>query len=566
MLEGRSNRGPAGLLLLLVLLFSVGFTEFVLYSRNTLQQHSEWKLGKQRVAFHIMGSDITGRTRNLLFRNQLHLGVWHGFQELYYYRPLSLRHLTCDFRLKPGSVLTVYYAVDANMAEGVRLSRREGIPNAHLVRDRQGRFVSFEELEGFPLSDSWHRLEMDLGDDALKVFVDAQSWATLQPSTPDAKLVGFAGQAEDVVVDNVKLRTADGEEILESFENTGFTKIWIVVVFLCLLGCTVVGGALKRSGHPPRAILLRLSIACFGSLGILVLFFVFDYGLWSKRYPYQGLSPWGNRARTSRAEIARVAFFDLFGPLDRAFAPERDPFDRLMKRQPEVGIKKGTFLLTDSRHYPVERFEDKEVTVFPRAGGKSLRILLIGTSQTWGSGAIDATGCIQVQLYELLTGASEGPVEVFNASFSGSNSFRLLGRFEQLRKLQPDIVVFNLSNNDQHNTARFAECLQEMVAICRDIGSRPMFFLEANCLECPSSLEKGHRAMGEVAKSNGIEPVDVHRLLGEKADSGKLWWDNVHLSSYGQSLVATRMAEAILASPEFNPLDARGFQGKFAND
>ena len=78
-----------------------------------------------------------------------------------------------------------------------------------------------------------------------------------------------------------------------------------------------------------------------------------------------------------------------------------------------------------------------------------------------------------------------------------------------------------------------------------------MFFLEANCLECPSGLENGHRAMGEVAKSNGIEPVDVHQLLGEKADSGKLWWDNVHLSSYGQSLVATRMAEAILASPEF---------------
>ena len=43
-----------------------------------------------------------------------------------------------------------------------------------------------------------------------------------------------------------------------------------------------------------------------------------------------------------------------------------------------------------------------------------------------------------------------------------------------------------------------------------------------------------------------IHVIDLHGLLAQQADSGQLWWDNVHLSDYGQELAAEYMTSGSL--------------------
>ena len=48
-----------------------------------------------------------------------------------------------------------------------------------------------------------------------------------------------------------------------------------------------------------------------------------------------------------------------------------------------------------------------------------------------------------------------------------------------------------------------------------------------------------HQIMRETAARFGIRTANLHKHLnsGERINSGFLWWDQVHLTSWGQSLL-----------------------------
>jgi hypothetical protein len=58
-----------------------------------------------------------------------------------------------------------------------------------------------------------------------------------------------------------------------------------------------------------------------------------------------------------------------------------------------------------------------------------------------------------------------------------------------------------------------------------------------------AELLKRHGEMREIAKKHGLKVIDLHHYLSDPAvaDSGFIWWDFVHLTSYGQKLYAARL-------------------------
>ena len=45
--------------------------------------------------------------------------------------------------------------------------------------------------------------------------------------------------------------------------------------------------------------------------------------------------------------------------------------------------------------------------------------------------------------------------------------------------------------------------------------------------------------MKKVASQYHIPVIDLHEYLKSQADTGFIWWDHVHLTSYGQMLAAS---------------------------
>ena len=54
-----------------------------------------------------------------------------------------------------------------------------------------------------------------------------------------------------------------------------------------------------------------------------------------------------------------------------------------------------------------------------------------------------------------------------------------------------------------------------------------------------------HDEMLRVARKHDVPVIDLHTLLRENHDIGILWWDKVHLTTFGQDFVGYLLADRI---------------------
>jgi len=174
------------------------------------------------------------------------------------------------------------------------------------------------------------------------------------------------------------------------------------------------------------------------------------------------------------------------------------------------------------------------------------RILFLGTSQMWGSGASFPNERIASRVGSLLnTGASGRNIYVINASKRGSNSFKLLSSCkDHLYLFRPDLVILDLSNNDDARS--FDKGLLSLLEWTRSIHSKSLFILEPNSPEVDKIRDK-HAIMRNISTQYHVPLLDLNGYLASESvyDSGFLWWDLVHLTSYGQELAAEFIAKGI---------------------
>ena len=150
---------------------------------------------------------------------------------------------------------------------------------------------------------------------------------------------------------------------------------------------------------------------------------------------------------------------------------------------------------------------------------------------------------------------SDQELTTINAAIRGSDSTELIQRYvDRLHLLKPDVVVVNLSHNDSYrDSAVFASNLAKLVEFSKSQGSVLLFVQEANSSETDAErlavLQEHHRIMRDIAGEHKVNCADLHGYLSgsEIRDSGLLWWDYVHLTSYGHELAGEFLARHIAA-------------------
>jgi lysophospholipase L1-like esterase len=194
------------------------------------------------------------------------------------------------------------------------------------------------------------------------------------------------------------------------------------------------------------------------------------------------------------------------------------------------------------------------------AAGKAagtVRVLCVGSSQTWGAGAAaPGEGFVEVLERRLRASAPPGRVlECVNAGVSGLNSAWLWRLYrERWLALEPDVVVVNLSNNDQRADV-FERALTSLLDVDERLGIETVFALEANSAEASPAELALHATMRRVGEARGIPVVDVHAYLKERRGAGFLWWDFVHPTSLGHGLIAEALEPAVRAAIERSVAD-----------
>ena len=505
----RESQGsfPTGLAAaVLVVLAAVGLIvgELVVSSRNTLAANGNWIASKTEMAVPLMGAYSFLYSRQPLAGGRLDLAAWHGFQEVVLDRDLDPERIELDFLLQRNAYFTVEINRAGDRYHGLRISRHKAFPSIFFRASTDGRFFRDQRIRELPRSAlrEWHRLRIELDDDRTTLFVDDREIGSFELEITRPHRIGLRGGRFPGYVDNLRVVERDGSVFREGFGRPrNWARVYASSILLLPALAVVLFLVLGRVTSVSAKFLLFYFLMFAGVLAIAAGAI---YGLTSYRsFLYPDPTP-GRLAE--EAHWRDSAAETIFARIEEDYSPT-----------PEPGVH---------------------------------RVLFLGSSQTWGAGAAREADTLVRRTERLLNRRAESErFECINMAVSG---FRL----EQMAQawaergvaLEPHTVIVNAANNDVgFNRAKFEAALASIVDGAHAAGARVLLVMEPNAVERDTrTLRQLHGLMAGVAESRAVPIVNMHQHLAERYDEGFLWWDWIHLTSYGQRLFAERLVEALV--------------------
>jgi len=474
----------------------VMIAEFAASVGRTLDRDGRWESTK--IELRVMGGREYMATRATLRYGRLDLGRWQGFHELWTKeRFAGLREVSFHAKLGDNAHLLFLFERDEATIQGVRLSVNPQFPSLFFRARTSGEFLETRPVEAPDLpTHRWIRiravLEPQSAGTRLRLEVDGEPLgaARLAGTADAARSFGFRGSYRHAYVDNIVARHAGGvwEECF-SDDSTFPAALAIgaaVLGVLNLLGWRLLR---RRNVARPGFALLTESLVLLFAVG---LFFWVDLRWISKSYA----------------------------------CPDETPIEeRLQRHARKVKARVAQRLATKSK-------------------AATVRVLFLGSSQTWGEGALRREEGFVPMVARLLN-EDRPAFECINGGIKGSRAPWLLDVYrEAWLDLKPDVLVVHLSSNDPDERV-FAESLAEIVRLSQAQGIRVLFSLEANTEERRPGVLELHSAMRAVAARHGVPVADPHAYLREQRHRGLLWWDFVHPTSFGHALIAECLAPRV---------------------
>lgn len=433
-----------------------------------------------------------------LSRYRLDLGAWHGFQEVLYKDPVYPEKIEFKFLLPQDTYLYVIFNKSDEGFSGIRISAHGLFSNIYFTATDDGKFTD-QTPYGIDVlrTNAWNYGSVAFSTATVSLRVNGKEVGSFPFSPKAAQYIGFRGCHGPVLIDDVAIWTPyPAPPIFESFFN--FRQL-LHRTLLALCGLFLVNAALfwilflRRRGLPKILIgLLKVNFAVL---------------------------------------IASLCLFGL-----NLYLLDKYPNPQYVKRELE-------------KKYPdLYKIRALEIVsgVMDRYGNEDLRavrrVLVIGTSQTWGMGAKTEAHTMVSRLEMMLNNyrTENTSYECINGAVPSVLSGHLIQAYrETLGTLKPDILIAILSFNDSDQLDSFRQNLQELIRLCKTQSIKVCFVLEATSPEYPlARLDLAHGVMRKLARENNIVLLDAPVFLNQNLAAGILWWDIVHLTSFGQELLA----------------------------
>ncbi len=503
-------------------------TRSYLALHNTLENNGRWVSTKTTLERGLLGAYSFITERQTLAGGALQLNAWHGNNEVTSVDG-TLEPVRIEFDLRLGKLAYTGVFFDRRPGEayeGVLLSTVRRFRNRVFEASPTGEFLAARPLAArLVAEDRWQRVRLELSRGSVEVFVDDVTLGRFdRPEGPRGGAIGFRCGVRDASIDNVVVVDGDGRRWIDSFDapaDSGRVTLGVVSLLLAAnLGLFVL---LRRA---TRAEGLNLAFSLLMVNATLLV-------------------------------VTALIFFLVVMRADRyLFADDRLAEQEAYFRKGAADVVMDEIVL---RHAPSSNQEQEEGAAEPAAEREdnNYRILFVGGSQTWGAGAAREDEVFVRVLEGLLddvarrTSLESGrpPVrfETVNAGFSAHKAADLVPLVtDLLALLEPRMVVINVSSNDKGNS-HFARPLARLVDLSVESGAQVLLVQEANS---PETWRKGlgvrHQEMAALAEARDLPIVDMHHHLASRRWTGFLWWDHVHLTTFGQRLLAEKLRDEIL--------------------
>ncbi len=455
---------------------------------HTPERNSNWQSSKTQLGKGVMGSWAFMLSYRALAKNRLDLGTWHGYHELFLKKPVTFSEASFDFRLDGEACLVFFFGKAGDTLKAIRISEDPQYESAYL-EVVEGRFVRKESLKIPVINQSWNRFSMSFNGNRAVIIVNGSNDRITIPDISEGNCTGFRAYENPTLVDNIKLTDKGGNVVFSDKFNlklTGWFWLMLVIILVNLMYISDPG-----SRRVLNVLVINISIL----ITLLWLFFMI-YGRF--QYPGEWMIDW------------KSATSNIF-PGDEPVAED-------------------------------------SVDLVAEDNSKRLKVLFLGSSQTWGAGATRESKTFVERFEYLVNRSNEQKISCINTGISGIRSDEILESYRnKWIHLNPDLCIINLSMNDSGNR-KFRKNLEEIIMLNRRSGITTVLIPEP-VMGYRAEHRKNQEIVKQLAKDHNLQLIDIQSYLDNHYDDGFLYWDFVHLTDFGQQLFAEEINRQF--APEF---------------
>lgn len=532
----------------LLLLAAYFLTAAVLYAENSLFHNGDWVAESANLQLGLAASDDFVQNRFSLAGNVLNLGAFGGYQTLLSRKPYALRKLEIEFSVPEDSYLDLVLSRTAERVEGVRVSRRADLVSAVFRGTPDGGITEARRIELPPDSQSeWRRLSLQWGSSSSGSTLDGVSFDG--PLEPPEGVIGVHSGFRGARVKDIRIETRDRKQIYFTFDNQkARVKLFFVNFFLLILLAWGFSSITTRKNP-------RMKIAAWLAFGLLVtvcsgIWYAFDFFYYSRKlYASNKVVRINAVPRLdSAAEDLRVSFFRSWYRL--AGVPPISP-EEIRK----IGYWGREYLWGYTYCHSAAGCRPSEVAFAVKMPERPKvpirRLMFFGTSQTMGIGATDFEDSFFYRVHKgVAAGVEKGTIlESLNYSRPAPSSKRLFDGYEkEIMEFQPDLVVVNIPESAVKG--EFQQKMEYVFKLNRRQGISTIALAEGESFEVgrAAPLARIRETLETAARRYNVPVLPLNEFLNgsEIINSGNLWWDESHLTSYGQKRVAEWLTPVVL--------------------
>ncbi|HMW08698.1 MAG TPA: SGNH/GDSL hydrolase family protein [Leptospiraceae bacterium] len=490
------------ILVIVILLSTIVINAFSVLSleiyNNTLHNSKNWINLKTKVVRGVSGAASFMNTMPALFKFKLNLATWQGHHKLIFTQELQPKEISFKYKVDKEQFFSFLFNSDEKgiKSYGIRISNSAFYPSMYFQIENE-KFTNKLPLTNFKSDDKNHLFKIKFDNEAFTIFIDNQEIFRATDSISAKMHIGFKSGLTDLRtdIDDLIMIQQDGTRLEETFFN------WKLIP--------------------------ELTLYC---LAVTILVFGLLYFLLKRRF------------QTDTMPILKILSYVNFNLLILSlfvYAAMYSTVSRIYFEIPKV-----------YNGYPTIKQTEEVVSEFVSQYGNNKnkpRIWFIGSSQTWGSGVYREEDTF-VRIIEKELQKAGYNIECINGGVSGFTSAMALDVFNaNFDKFKPDYVILNLSHNDAFFKISPDEFIKNLRAFVeKNRVHHVTTILVVEPVETHFLESKKHQdIMREFAVKENIPLIDVHNELVLKGDDGFLWWDRVHLTSYGNLLFAQVMLDPL---------------------
>lgn len=529
-------------------------TQWLLYSQNNILNNKNWFVAKKQKQMLVVGADEFLLERSVLAKNQLDLSKYYGFQEVYTKKTFKPNHISLSFHLPLDGYLDLFLIDDHHLAHGIRLINSDSDKSFYFVKNKDKKFIIKQELNWSLKMNNWNLLKWNIQKNHLEIDFNGMRFKKNSIATHQFGHFGLYAGEVGAVIDDVLIEDLEGQKFYDDFSSD--KKKWITIFFIHFVTIFGIVEILQlfilffsRAGMIPFPYNIRSFLVVQLSI-ILIMLYGFDFYFWSSRLTYNHTFTLKTNEKVNDISLESIRF-KLFRFWAQNLGFNKYLHEEIKKDYPHPKLWEGPILcINDDLCRYVKKGMLNQFLI--RIEKNCKKLILTGSSQSVGSGAGQLDQSMFVQIHKKLYPFQNhhGCLVSLNLAVSGGLLKDIFHDYQTIvdKTFIPDVMILNISYNDTLDD--ISKYIPKVLRWNQTNKIKTILIEEANSLTSQNAetLTKKHAILKEQAIIFGQNSLPFHQeLLKEKyLESGDLWWDEVHLTDWGQSIAADWLSSEIM--------------------